>query len=278
LKLLTTSLVLWYDYREINKHMKKIKFKSYPKRVEVLGADFGYVTDYRYFCSDEKFFDEVLKFEKEALNRNSTGKITAKKISIDATDKKQTLSLELWENDVTFNYEFSNNDLNLQKKTGGGNLNNIMRNWDEIISVLSTSIENLPEINFYAVSDPDNDAFPKFKNINFNRIEGDPRNAYIFIHPTTKQTVSFLIPRANLASEHHIQAELPLEAAYFLVGNEPYTSQGHMEFLIDHVEKYPDSRGKYGLQKYRIFPRKGICISLQSDRSTYITWVRFKYN
>lgn len=222
--------------------MKKITLRSYPKRIEVLGADFGYVTDYRYMCTDPSFFKQILAFEKEQLKKNSTGKIAARTIEIKEKGDTTKLSLRLWETNGSFTYTFNQNSLHLVKRSGGGNLHNIMRNWDEILTVLNGNIENLPEINFRAVSDKDKTIFGPFEHLTFHHIKGDHRKAFIFMNPDTKEMVSFVIPRADLSKEHHILSEMPEEAAYFLVGNEPYTSQGHMEFLIDHLERYPESK------------------------------------
>ena len=56
--------------------------RPYPRRIEVLGADSGYVTDYRYVCNDTTFFREIYEFEKKHLGKNSTGKIAIKHIEI----------------------------------------------------------------------------------------------------------------------------------------------------------------------------------------------------
>lgn len=218
------------------------KGSPYPNRIEVLGADFGFVADNRYECSSDAFFDKIREFEKNELKRTGTGKIAVKEISIEEHDEDYELHVELWDTDGTFTYRFKKEELAFKRATCGGNLNNIMRNWDVLFEILHKHIENKPDVNFYAVGDEECKLCAGFEHIKFNNIQGKSRQAYIFNHSNTGDMVSFVIPRALLKQEHHINNEMPHEAAYFMVGNHPYTSRGHLEFLVDHIEKYPESK------------------------------------
>jgi sugar/nucleoside kinase (ribokinase family) len=262
--------------------MQKFTISPYPHRVEVLGADFGYVTDFRYTCRDQSFFDAIHTFEKKQFGKIGPGKIAVQELHITFEKNRTKLNLKLWDNVHTFEHIFDSDDFIFERSSDGGNLNNIMRNWDEILSVLKDNIDNMPTINFYAVGDTTRQDNHEFDTVCFHNIEGTTRQAYIISNPLSDDMISFVIPRADVATPHHINDEMPSEAAYFLVGNHPYTSKGHLEFLVDHIERYPESKIFFipstiqihdGYKMYENFLEKVYAMACNvSEAYTFLGW------